>query len=211
MRTVYRHLKNRPALSVGLVVAIITAAPAAPFMRSVTAALIGWNTGILAYGAVLAALVFRTTTQDLRSLAAELDEGRWGVLSVTIVAALASLCAIVLELAQTHGQPHAAWSQALAGITVLLSWFFLHAIFATRYAHEHWREGGGLNFPGNAEPNYSEFLYFSFCIAVASQVSDVSTQNADMRKLVLVHSLLAYLFNTAVIALGVNIAASLAG
>ena len=65
-------------------------------------------------------------------------------------------------------------------------------------------------FPGNDTPNYSEFLYFSFCMAVASQVSDVSTQSELMRKLVLTHSLVSYLFNTAIIALGVNIAASLA-
>ena len=81
---------------------------------------------------------------------------------------------------------------------------------ATHYAHEFWRRDGGLTFPGNAAPGYMEFLYFSFCIAVASQVSDVSTQSAAMRRIVLLHSLIAYLFNTAVIALGVNIAASLA-
>ncbi|WP_158804357.1 DUF1345 domain-containing protein [Acidisoma sp. L85] len=68
----------------------------------------------------------------------------------------------------------------------------------------------GLTFPGNDEPNYSEFFHFSFCVAVASQVSDVSTQSEGMRKLVFAHSMVTYLFNTAVMALGVNIAASLA-
>jgi len=156
-------------------------------------------------------VIRRTTTDKLRRVSALLDEGRWTILAVTVVAALASLGAIVAELARVHGTPHAAWAEALAGATVLLSWFFIHTVFATHYAHEFWRHGTGLAFPGNPAPNYSEFLYFSFCIAVASQVSDVSTQDAAMRRLVLAHSMVAYLFNTAIIALGVNIAASLAG
>jgi uncharacterized membrane protein len=155
-------------------------------------------------------VVRRATPEGLKRVAAALDEGRWGILGVTIVAALASLGAIVIELARAHGTPHAGLASALAGVTVILSWFFVHTIFATHYAHAFWRDGDGLAFPGNASPNYGEFLYFSFCIAVASQVSDVSTQTPGMRQLVFAHSMVAYLFNTAVIALGVNIAASLA-
>ena len=155
-------------------------------------------------------LTFQATSDRIRQVAAQLDEGRWGMLGATVVAALASLGAIVVELARVHGAPHAGWTEALAGITVILSWFFIHTVFATHYAHEFWGHGGGLSFPGNDEPTYSEFFYFSFCIAVASQVSDVSTQSASMRQLVLAHSMVAYLFNTAIIALGVNIAASLA-
>ena len=131
------------------------------------------------------------------------------MLAITVLAAVASLGAIVLELAQIHGKHHAGWLMALAGCTVLLSWFFVHTIFTTHYAHDFWRDGG-LLFPGNDRPGISEFFYFSFCMAVASQVSDVATQSAGMRQLVLAHSLVSYLFNTAIIALGVNIAASLA-
>ena len=211
MMGLVRHLRYRPALLSGSVVTVVAAAVLLPLLRPVTALLIGWDAGAAAYAAVFILLTRRTTTESLRRLSAVLDEGRWGVLTMTVVAVLASLCAIVVELAQTHGQPHAHWSIVLAGITVLLSWFYIHAVFATHYAHEFWRDGKGLQFPGNDQPTYSEFLYFSFCIAVANQVSDVSTQNASMRTLVLAHSLLAYLFNTAIIALGVNVAASLAG
>ncbi len=206
----FRHLSGRPALLTGLITTLASGALAAWFVRPVTAGLIGWNVGIVAYGIVFAFTLRNTTPKDLQRRAAFLDEGRWAVLIVTVAAMLASLCAIVVELAQTHGKPGAGLSQTLAGVTVLLSWFFIHAIFATHYAHEHWRDGVGLSFPGNGEPGYSEFLYFSYCIAVASQVSDVATQDASMRKLVLAHSILSYFFNAAVIALGVNIAASLA-
>ena len=210
MARTLHHLVHRPSLLTGLTMGLIATIIALHWLRPSSALLAGWNCGVIGYGVMFTVVIRRTTIEGLRHFAAVLDEGRWGVLGVTIVAAVASLAAIVVDLAQVHGKAHAGWSAALAGSTVLLSWFFIHTVFATHYAHEFWRRGG-LLFPGNNNPNYGEFLYFSFCMAVASQVSDVSTQSADMRKLVLAHSLVAYLFNTAIIALGVNIAASLAG
>ena len=217
MARILHHLRHRPSLMAGLVVAVpVTLAASVSGMHPVRALLVGWDTGVVAYGATFLWVMRRTTTDGLRRVAALLDEGRWAMLGVTVLAAVASLGAIVAELARVHGTPHAGWAMALAGTTVVLSWFFIHTVFATHYAHEFWRTGsgcvgGGLLFPGNDSPNYSEFLYFSFCIAVASQVSDVSTETATMRQLVLAHSMVAYLFNTAIIALGVNVAASLAG
>lgn len=210
MLHILHHLRYRPSLLVGLAVAVCAAAASALSLRPTSALLVGWDLGVVAYGATSLAVVRSATTERLKRVAALLDEGRWGMLAITVGAALVSLGAIVAELARVHGTSHPGWVEALAGATVVLSWFFAHAVFATRYAHEFWVRGG-LSFPGNDEPNYSEFLYFSFCIAVANQVSDVSTQSASMRRLVLAHSMVAYLFNTAVIALGVNIAASLAG
>ena len=208
----FRHLRHRPSLLSGFCVALLaTLGSALSGLAPVRALLAGWDCGVLAYGATFLVVIRRTTLDRLRQVSAQLDEGRWAILGVTVAASLASLGAIVAELARVHGGPHAAWSEALAGATVLLSWFFIHAVFATHYAHEFWRDGEGLLFPGNPAPDYPEFLYFSFCIAVASQVSDVTTQTAGMRRLVLAHSVVSYLFNAAVIALGVNIAASLAG
>ena len=205
-----RHLRRRPALMAGLAVAILVGMAVSSWIGPVAAGLVGWDLEVVAYGIAFAILSLRATADRIRQVSAVLDEGRWGVLASTIIAALASLGAIVAELARVHGAPHAIWTEALAGSTVLLSWFFIHTVFTTHYAHEYWGHGQALAFPGNDQPTYTEFLYFSFCIAVASQVSDVSTKSAAMRQLVLAHSLVAYLFNTAVIALGVNIAASLA-
>ncbi len=206
----FRHLRYRPATAIGFLVFLIVSAGMIGHMRIVTALLVGWDSGVLAYGAVLLLLMKSRTVERLQANAAALDEGRWAMLLITLGASLASLGAIVVELAQVHGKADAGPLGALSGCTVLLSWFFVHTIFANHYAHEFWRRGG-LSFPGNDRPGYGEFMYFSFCMAVASQVSDVSTQSAGMRRLVLVHSLVSYLFNTAIIALGVNIAASLAG
>ncbi len=209
---VLRHLRHRPSLLSGLCVALpVLAVAALAGLGPVRTLLAGWDCGVVAYGATFLVVMRRATPERLRRVAAQFDEGRWAILGVTVAASLASLGAIVAELARVHNTPHAPWSEALAGATVLLSWFFIHTVFAAHYAHEFWRDGAGLAFPGNPAPDYPEFLYFSFCIAVASQVSDVATQTAAMRRLVLAHSVVAYLFNTAVIALGVNIAASLAG
>lgn len=205
----FQHLRYRPSLLVGIVAALVCGTVGLVWLRPTTALLVGWNCGVIGYFCAFLLVIARTTTESLKRVAALLDEGRWAMLLTTVTAAIASLGAIVAELAQMHGKPHAGWLDGLAGLTVLLSWVFVHTIFATHYAHEFWRKGG-LTFPGNEKPNYSEFLYFSFCMGVASQVSDVSTQSPSMRQLVLVHSLVAYLFNTAIIALGVNIAASLA-
>ncbi|MBE7213152.1 MAG: DUF1345 domain-containing protein [Gluconacetobacter diazotrophicus] len=205
------HLRRRPTLLAGLAVAIPVGLVAATGVHPVTALLLGWDAGILAYGLAFALVLARSTPDMLRLRATELDQGGGAVLAVAIGAVLISLAAIVLDLARAHGTPHATSASILAGITVLMSWAFAHTLYATHYAHEYWRTRSGLSFPGNDAPDYGEFLYFSFCMAVASQVSDVSTQSPAMRRLVLVHSLVSYLFNTAIIALGVNIAASLAG
>ncbi len=205
-----RHLQHRPSLLVGLLFVAVTFACSLLVARPVTAALLGWDVGVIAYGLTFLVLTRNMTPERLRSDAVLLDESRWTMLAVTIAAALISLGAIVLELAQIHGKHDGGWLMALAGATVVLSWFFVHTIFTTHYAHEFWHSGG-LLFPGNDRPGIGEFFYFSFCMAVASQVSDVMTQSARMRQLVLAHSLVSYLFNTAIIALGVNIAASLAG
>lgn len=210
MPPVLRYLRHRPTLLSALGVAIPAGLLAGRFTHPVTAVLLGWDAGVLAYSVAFLAILARTTPDTLRRRAAQLDQGGGTILAVAIGAAVISLGAIVLDLARVHGTPHAAVAEALAGFTVILSWLFVHSDYATHYAHEFWRDGTGLSFPGNAAPGYSEFLYFSFCMAVASQVSDVSTQSAGMRRLVLAHSLVSYLFNTAIIALGVNIAASLA-
>ena len=210
MLSIIRHLRHRPSLLSGLAVAIVIAAGAASQVAPVTALLVGWDCGIVIYCIVFTLRVRHSTPERLKRLSADLDTGASGVLFATIGVTIASLGAIVAELAGSHGKPHAVQSEALAGATVLLSWVFIHTIFATHYAREYWHDGKGLLFPGNPAPDYGEFLYFSYCMAVAFQVSDVATQTPGMRRLVLVHSLIAYVFNTAVIALGVNIAASLA-
>ena len=100
-------------------------------------------------------------------------------------------------------------------MTVALSWLFLHTVFAFHYAHAYYSESAAsdrpLEFPGKTEPLYWDFIYFSFICGMTTQVADVVTRTTAMRRLVLGHCILAFFFNTSIIALGVNIAAGLLG
>ncbi|MCG5242837.1 DUF1345 domain-containing protein [Azospirillum doebereinerae] len=216
MRHSLRHLRNRPSLLTALAMAMAGAGVAAVWVSPLTALLIGWNAGVALYIVLASALMSRATIASMRRRAQRLDPGKWGVLVGAVAAALASLVAIAVELIAAKGQPHAGLAAGLAAVTVLLSWSFLHVFFAQHYAHDYWlngenSDGKGLDFPGNDQPDYLEFLYFSFTVGMTAQVSDVTTRDAGMRRLVLMHGALSFLFNTAVLALGVNLAAGLVG
>jgi uncharacterized membrane protein len=206
-----RHLRHRPAMSSALVAFIVTSVPAAVFVRPTTAVLIAWDAGVVVFIAVILTFMFRATVGTMKRRAALLNENKWTFLVATVLATLAAMVAIVAELVAAKGTPTAPSSAALAGITVLASWCFIHCFFAQHYAHEYWLEGQGLIFPGNESPTYSEFLYFSFTVGMTAQLSDVTTNSPIMRRVVLMHGLLSFLFNTAILASAINLAAGLAG
>ncbi|WP_042702756.1 DUF1345 domain-containing protein [Azospirillum sp. B506] len=214
MRGSLTHLRNRPSLSGALATALLAGAGAAVWLRPTSALLIGWDSGAAAYVLLASILMSRATVASMRRRARLLDPGKWGVLAGAVLASLAALVAIVAELVSAKGSPHEGAAAILSAVTVLLSWGFLHVFFAQHYAHDYWLGGQAveersLDFPGNDAPDYLEFLYFSFTVGMTAQVSDVTTRGAGMRRLVLMHGALSFLFNTAVLALGVNLAAGL--
>ena len=216
MRHSLAHLRNRPSLVGALAVAFAVGAAGAAWLRLSTTLLIGWDSGVVVYIVMAGIQMSRATVASMRRRAKLLEPGKWGVLTGAVLASLIALAAIVVELMSAKGSSDEGLSAGLAAATVLLSWGFLHIFFAQHYAHDYWLNGepqGGrpLDFPGNDAPDYLEFLYFSFTIGMTAQVSDVTTRNAAMRRLVLMHGTLSFLFNTAVLALGVNLAAGLAG
>ena len=124
------------------------------------------------------------------------------------------MAAIGIELFGIHDVPSGdqAFHLLISGITILCSWFFVHTIWAVHYAHEFYGDEGerrGLDFPKEDEPDYWDFLYFSFNMGAAAQTSDVAVLSRNMRRLVLAHTILAFLFNTMIFALAVNVGASL--
>jgi uncharacterized membrane protein len=154
--------------------------------------------------------------EDIRRRAAEDDEGALALLILTGLSALAIMGAIVAELgiAKVSAQPRSGYGIAIAMATILVSWAFVHTIFALHYAHEYYGERGdhaigGLTFPGRQPPDYWDFLYFSLVIAMTSQVSDVVITSKVIRHIVTVHGALAFFFNVAVFALTVNIVSNL--
>ena len=106
----------------------------------------------------------------------------------------------------------AAAKSYAAALTILLSWALIHTILALHYAHEFYAEhrnsGQGLEFPGGEPPNYWDFIYFSFVIGMTSQVSDVPVTSRTIRKTVIAHSVVSFIFNVTLLALSFNIVAS---
>jgi uncharacterized membrane protein len=206
-RTIQTHL----LLLIGLATTVIAGALAATAMRTSAAALVGWDTGVAVYLALVFYRISGATTAAMRRRADEIDETKWVVLIVTVGAGLISLLALGVELIASKNAPDAGLRAPLAIMSVALSWVFVHTVFGLFYAHE-WHHGDkGLQFPeaDNAEPDYFEFLYFSFVIGMTFQVSDVQTRNGAIRRVVLVHGIISFLFSTVILALGVNLTASM--
>ena len=138
------------------------------------------------------------------------DDGRFLILLVTALGAFASIAAIVFELGGTH---HAVPQLVIATATIALSWAVVHTAFALHYAHDYYRgsKPGGLQFPSGDKQDhadYWDFVYFSFVIGMTAQVSDVGITDKTIRRTATVHGIISFVFNTALVALMVNIAAS---
>jgi uncharacterized membrane protein len=155
-------------------------------------------------------MMLRSTLATIRRIAALQDDGRFLIPLLTALGAFASLAAIVSELGEAH---HAPAKLFFATATIALSWAAVHTGFALHYAHEFYRgkKPGGLQFPsGNNDehPDYWDFVYFAFVIGMTAQVSDVGITDKTIRRTATAHGIISFLFNTALLALMVNIAAS---
>jgi uncharacterized membrane protein len=174
-----------------------------------TRLLVGWDVGVTLYLALVAHMMWRSDVDRIRRRATVEDEGQIAILLLTMLAALASLAAIFAELGASVRQDRSSLRVAHAVLTILLSWAFIHTIFALHYAHEFYDvTAGGLAFPqGSGEPDYWDFVYFSFVIGMTSQVSDVTVTSQELRRIVTAHGVLSFVFNAALLALTVNLAA----
>jgi len=181
-----------------------------------TRALTGWNVAVWLYLAQTLVAMLHADHGRVRQIAALQEEGEAIVLGLAIAAAGASVAAIVVELAAAKSAAGGqAWPHLLfAAATVGGSWLLLPVLFTLTYAGVYYRNKppGGVAFPAGEEklwPDYVDFLYFSFTIAVASQTADVTITSRKMRRLVLVQALLSFAFNAAILALTINMAAGL--
>ena len=179
--------------------------------------LLGWNIAIWLYLALIWIMMARASAAHVREIAAREDENSVIVLTAVCVAAIASIAAIVLELATAKnlGLGSSVLHFVFTGSTVVGSWCLIPSIFTLHYARLYYTPDAhetALLFPDDKlEPNYWDFLYFSFTIAVASQTSDVVLRSRTIRRAALAQSILSFYFNVAVLGLCVNIAAGLLG
>ena len=202
------------ALAVGLGVGLL-----APIEDRVTRVLAGWNAGGWLYFALVAIKMWHAEIEGIKREAGIERESRIAVLVIVILGSLFAMLALFTQLSvmkSEHGFDRSL-SIALSLSTIFLSWMLMHLVFAVFYAHEFHGQrggktdasGGGLKFPGENAPDYLDFVYFSFVVGTTAQTSDVSVSSRPMRAVVVVHGILSFFFNTAVIALGVNFAAQL--
>lgn len=186
------------------------------FDHQTTRAIVGWDIGMLVYLIFSFMLMYRSNHESIVKRALMQVEGQTFILVLSIAAVLVSLFSIIMELSivkNLHGYLKTE-SIILVIITILLSWFFIHVTFSLDYAHSFYekiieKKSGGLIFPGTETPDYFDFLYFSLIIGTSGQTADVSFSSQRMRRMGSVHCVLAFLFNTAILALSINMISSL--
>lgn len=216
MKHVWKHFVVRPRMSLALGVGVV-AGVLIPASTRVSHALIGWNVGVWSYLAMMAWMMARADHGHLRRTTQGYAQGAAVVLGLVIAASVASVVAIAAELAWArsgHGSPRAWAHVGLAISTLVAGWLVLPVVFTLNYASLYYHRGrpGGLKFPDDDpafQPNYVDFLYFSFTLAVAAQTSDIAITSRPMRRLVLLQAVLSFGFNAAILALAINIAAGL--
>ena len=181
--------------------------------RATTKLILSWNVGAWLYLALAVRMMFSSDRNKLRSRAVQQDDGRIAILVLVILAAVATIGAIAAELGVAKELSGTARYEhvALAGLTLVSSWFFTHVMFALHYAHDYILpasrgEPAGLEFAGKDEPDYIDFLYFSCIIGTSGQTADVGISTSAMRRTALVHCVLAFFYNTTLVALTINIA-----
>ncbi|MDB5363213.1 MAG: conserved rane protein of unknown function [Rhodospirillales bacterium] len=186
--------------------------------------IVGWDVAAGLYLALAWIMILRTDSGHIQTRARMDDDGRWVILIMCAGASTISLGAILSLLGDYKDLAADAkpYHLALAVVTILISWFFLHTAFTLHYAHEFYgatpggnlpadkKARGGFGFPGEAKAwSYMDFAYYAFTIGMTAQTSDIAVTTTEMRRLTLGHAILTFFFNTVILAFSVNIAASL--
>jgi uncharacterized membrane protein len=217
-------IRHRPRIYICALVMVLVYLAIPSDMRVATRALLAWNTGALLFIVLVGWMMARANEASIQAQAALEDENQWLLSAVGTVAACAALAAIVAELGAVKDLT--GWNKGahitLTAITIVSAWTFIHLLYTLHYAHEYYGdvydESGkatadrkGLRFPGERDPSYGDFLYFAFVIGCASQTADVETVSPAMRRTALAHGIVAFFFNTVILALTINIGAGFVG
>jgi len=178
--------------------------------------LLGWDGAALTYLILTWRMFLRADEAEIRDRAAQDDEGQPVLLLIVLAAIVASLGAVVdaMVAARTAQGLAKAFIATSAGATLVLSWLVLQSVFVPHYAHRHFGDGkgsGGIGFPGEPPTSYMDFVYLAFSVGATFQVSDNTILTSRLRRLVTAHAATAFAYNTAILALGINIIASVVG
>jgi uncharacterized membrane protein len=184
-----------------------------------SAVLCGWNLGAAAFLAAIWRLYLTASEDDVRERAARQDESSIVIVVLAGLAIAASLAGVFWALQQSQKQTAATHHLVviLAAATLVSSWFVVQSLFVSHYAHRHFQalrargDQAGFLFPGDPPTGYLDFAYLAICVGATAQVSDSGVQSRQLRNLVTAHAVASFFYNTAVLALGVNILSGLLG
>ncbi|RKG34464.1 DUF1345 domain-containing protein [Acinetobacter guerrae] len=209
-------IHNRPqfflALLIGIVISLILTI--ITLWHWSTIILFSWNISVGIYLIHVKKMMWQADHSAMQTQAKKQDESKWVIMMLVILALLMCLIAIVMQLSSiTKNTPFQYWHLGLALLTIISAWLFMHTAFALHYAHDFYiaRSYGkedGLDFPKTRDPMYPDFVYFSYIIGTSAQTADVSITSQHMRLLNIFHAMLAFGFNTTILAICINIAAS---
>lgn len=207
-----QQLYARPRLSGSAVLGILLYILLPSALALTTRLLIAWDGSITLYLWLVIRLSSSANPAKISLRASQEDEGKLIMLLLLLLATAASIGAIVLQLPllQQTSPPLSYLYIGLTLFTLFISWCFIHTLLALHYAHEYYIghpdcHKQGLRFPDEPDPNYWDFVYFSFTLGTSAQTSDVEVTSRLLRKIVIFHSIGAFFFNTTIIALMVNI------
>ncbi|MFG3417439.1 DUF1345 domain-containing protein [Micromonospora sp. NPDC047730] len=210
----YGHTPAALQLTVMGVVGLLAGGLTALTASLELAPLVGWDAAALSWLLLVWHKVWPMDADRTARLAVYEDPNRAARDSLLLVACLTSLLAVGVVVTRAHQGPATTlWNvySGLSVLSVLLSWLVVHTVFAARYARIYYTgPDGGVDFNQPEPPRYSDFAYLAFTVGATFQVSDTALTSNEMRRTVLRHSMLSYLFGAFVIAVTVNLLAGLA-
>jgi uncharacterized membrane protein len=209
-------LRNHPRFWIGVVLGVGVFFSLPSGWSPVTRVLVGWDCGVTSFLTLLWTWMAGLTAEQICSRYIEEDASGPVILGVVVIAALLSLVAIVEPLATLrHAQgSERMWHFALAAVTLADSWLLVPAMFTTHYADLFYSCPKGerpLSFPDTDMPIFWDFAYFSFTIAAACQTADILTRRSNVRRVVLMHEVISFLFNASILGFAINVTAGLIG
>ena len=207
-----RHWNFYVSAAAGLLTGVLTLVFAPDLFPAVAVSIFS-----LTYLVLTARELPRLTPDYLRDHAGDEDAPPLIVFLLTIGIVGYAMAALFMAV---NDKDHNPLQLTIGVLSVALAWGMIHTMWGMHYAWEYYsapeqrgsdrRQRGGLDFPGDEEPDGSDFLYYSLVIGMTDQTSDTEVTSRAMRRITTGHSLFSYLFNTVVVAAAVNIVVQLA-
>jgi uncharacterized membrane protein len=209
-------MSGRPRLFIGFGISLLSFFALTPVHPLGTRIILAWDIGIAVFLGSTALLFLRADHSNISADAQRQQEGEWSIFALTLLGAVMSFAAIFLFSNAADRKSHQGFYLGFVIATLALSWLTVNVVFAYRYAHEYYSKDHsdqgkierGLEFPGEDNPDYLDFVYFAFVLGMTFQVSDVNIHSRKLRRLATFQGLIGFVFNTVILAVTVNIAAS---